>query len=429
MQKKYLPLILFGVAVIVGVLGYVIHDGYLQHVFNKGRFAQLDGGFYQQNALVPYQDAYYAIPPDELYDTGVAAENIPALNDPTFVSIAAADEYIADDLPGIDVAVNGQHRFYPVQIMNWHEIVNDTFADKKLLVYYSPLSGGAAVYERDFFGGFDAIDGLPVIAGETPVFHASGKVYNNDMLLTEEKTDTVWSGLDNRVVVGKLYGDFRMALKPYPFVFMKWSDWKEQYPSGTVLSRDTGVVRDYTRHPYGNYDTSPGVFFPMNHTESRLAAKETVYVVESGNNRVAFADKYLVFQEIPNQKLGDLPIVALVSVKSQLKGYALRVFERTVNGQILTFTRKDGDIIDNETGSVWNEKGEAISGELRGTQLKQVPHVRMFAFTAFALYPNIPISGEEILQPKTEDDSATTDDVTSDAMDLTNSEDKPVVIE
>ena len=36
----------------------------------------------------------------------------------------------------IGVEVNGKHRAYPMQILIWHEIVNETFDGKHLLVTY-----------------------------------------------------------------------------------------------------------------------------------------------------------------------------------------------------------------------------------------------------------------------------------------------------
>ena len=70
---------------------------------------------------------------------------------------------------------------------------------------------------------------------------------------------------------------------------------------------------------------------------------------------------------------------------------AVTVFDRKVNGQILSFKEIDGEFIDNETGSIWSITGECIKGEMQGWELNQIPYGNHFAFAWFAFTPECEI--------------------------------------
>jgi hypothetical protein len=57
---------------------------------------------------------------------------------------------------------------------------------------------------------------------------------------------------------------------------MRFSNWKQKYPKGEVLSRDTGAIKFYGRDLYGDYYTSPNVWFPTQKQDDRLEPKDFV---------------------------------------------------------------------------------------------------------------------------------------------------------
>lgn len=186
-----------------------------------------------------------------IVDTGTAEESIPAINNPQFVSVAFSDVYLSDGGYGLHVVVDGQHRFYPYQILVWHQVVND-----EVLVTYDPLCGSGAVYER----GDDH-------------FSVSGKVWENNMLMIDEATQTLWSQARGQAVQGSRTNE---TLVRVPSQTMLWSDWKASYPDGLVLSRSTGAIRDYTSSPYGDYANNLDVYFPLSVLDSSKPIKEIV---------------------------------------------------------------------------------------------------------------------------------------------------------
>lgn len=189
-----------------------------------------------------------------LVSTGVEKDGIPSIDDPKFESVAAADPYLDDQGFGIVVEAGGRSRFYPYQILVWHEIVNETFAERPLLVTYSPLCGAGLVFER-------------TSNGEARSFGVSGKVYNNCSVLYDRKD-------------GTLVSQIAPGLTPFPSRMMTWREYKTEFPRGQVLSRETGSVRDYTFNPYGDYETSNAILFPLDRDNVSQPAKSPMLDID-----------------------------------------------------------------------------------------------------------------------------------------------------
>src|SRR3989344_2373752 len=75
----------------------------------------------------------HSVPLGEIVSGGPPKDGIPPIDDPKFVSVGEADEFLNDEEPGISLTLDGVKRFYPFQIMVWHEIVNDTINGKRVL--------------------------------------------------------------------------------------------------------------------------------------------------------------------------------------------------------------------------------------------------------------------------------------------------------
>lgn len=206
----------------------------------------------------------HSVPLNKLLAGGPPKDGIPPIDRPKFESIEDADGYLFGDGLGIAVSFDGDDRFYPFQILVWHEIVNDTVGQQPVLVTYCPLCGTGIVFE-------------PLVGGERTTFGTSGKLYQSNLVMYDRLTDTYWSQVLGEGIVGEHTGS-RLTLLPYKN--MAWSDWKARYPDGKVLSRATGHFRDYTRSPYGDYDTNTSVYFPVDYTDTRYHVKETIFGLE-----------------------------------------------------------------------------------------------------------------------------------------------------
>jgi len=197
-----------------------------------------NNGFDVSNAIIPASEILAGGPPKD---------GIPALSDPELIDAEAAS-YLKPDDRVIGVTMNGISRAYPIAILNWHEIVNDTINDQRYAVTFCPLCGTGVAFYSD-------------IAGKTTDFGVSGLLYNSDVLLYDRETESLWSQIMSQAVAGKLVGE---RLKAFPVSHTTWRDWVKQHPDTQVLSTATGYSRDYSRNPYKGYEQSRQLYFGVN---------------------------------------------------------------------------------------------------------------------------------------------------------------------
>ena len=218
------------------------------------------------NALVPL---------NQIFSGGPGKDGIPALNHPTFVSIENAD--VDDETLGILVNINGVERYYPYNILVWHEIVNDSIGDTHFAVTFCPLCGSAIVFDR-------------TLDDEILTFGVSGLLYESNLLMYDTETESLWSQAKNEAVVGTYAGTKLTVLSMRLLTFAAL---QEKHPDAAVLSTDTGYDRHYGVDPYTGYGLSENLYFPVSVSDKRFPAKEIFYVVPYGKHSVAFPEKSL----------------------------------------------------------------------------------------------------------------------------------------
>lgn len=224
---------------------------------------------------------------DDLFDEskivsgGPPKDGIPSIDNPKFVSVDDADLWISDNELVLGLNYNGIQKVYPLQIMVWHEIVNDWFLDDPILISYCPLCGSGIAYMRE-------------INSEEVEFGTSGKLYNSNLVMYDRKTDSYWTQIDGRAVVGELAG---YELELIPMDTVNWSEWKTAYPDSLVLSQDTGYNRDYGRDPYGSYYEEDYLFFPVGEENDRISPKEVVFGIEINGEYKAYLEKDVLEKE------------------------------------------------------------------------------------------------------------------------------------
>lgn len=209
----------------------------------------------------------HSIPLEAILAGGPPKDGIPSIDNPQFVSIEEANTFLDDDGLGISVSFNGVNRFYPNQILVWHEIVNDVIDDQPFLVTYCPLCGTGVVFE-------------PIVNGIPTEFGTSGKLWNSNLIMYDRQTDSYWSQVLGEAVVGEQTGT-KLRLLPYQNSLYK--DWKIQFPNGQVLSTDTGYRRDYTTSPYAGYESNLSIFSPVDHENDMYHPKSPTYQIEVNN--------------------------------------------------------------------------------------------------------------------------------------------------
>lgn len=216
--------------------------------------AQIRNGFDLTGSLVPSAQIESGGPP---------RDGIPAIDQPKFVK-AEETRFLQGDERVLGIARNGIAKAYPVRILNWHEIVNDSFGAERVAVTFCPLCGTGIAY-------------LSAAGGKPLGFGVSGLLYNSDVLLYDRQTQSLWSQILAQAVSGPLKGS---KLTPIALSHTSWADWKRRHPDTLVLSTDTGFARDYRRDPYAGYAQDPAILFPVTGRSPRYQAKEPVIGVE-----------------------------------------------------------------------------------------------------------------------------------------------------
>ncbi len=214
-------------SLLVGVTGYQLATS-----------AGASNGFDLSNSILPANEIRHGGPP---------RDGIPALSDPEMLPNEAVD-YIQPRDRIVGIEIDGQARAYPIDILNWHEIVNDSIGDSRFAITYCPLCGTAVAFDAE-------------IDGEATDFGVSGLLYNSDVLLYDRATETLWSQIMTRAIAGPRVGQ---SLTKLPISHTTWQDWLARHPETLVLSRNTGHSRNYDRNPYAGYEKSRTLYFEVN---------------------------------------------------------------------------------------------------------------------------------------------------------------------
>jgi hypothetical protein len=320
---------------------------------------------------------------EDLLSGGPPRDGIPSLDDPQFVSPDTAVAWLAGNEPVIAVEINGDARAYPLQILTWHEIVNDTVGDVPLIVTFCPLCNSAIVFQR-------TLDGEPV------AFGTSGLLRNSDLVMYDRKTETLWQQFTGEGLIGELAG---YQLTFLPSAIISFDNFRDAHPDGLILSRETGFGRNYGRNPYAGYDTlGNNPFLFDGELDERLPAVARVVTVSLPDIDVAYPLAVLFEQGVINDVQGaqHLAVFHVGGTASALGAAVIAdaedvgatgVFDPVLDGQLLTFRKEGETIIDNETSSRWNIVGQAIDGELVGQQLQRLVHGDHFWFSWAAFRP------------------------------------------
>jgi hypothetical protein len=329
------------------------------------------------------------VPLDEIISGGPPPDGIPAIDRPEFVPAAQAEPWLAPREPVLAVEVAGDARAYPLQILMWHEIVNDTVGGRPVAVTYCPLCNSGLVFDR-------RVDGV------LHDFGTSGKLYKSDLVMYDRQTHSLWAQMEGRAIVGERAGTRLMLV---PANTLSYAEWKAIYPAGKVLSRDTGHARAYGMNPYTSYD-EPGLapFLFDGRPDPRRPPKERVVGVVLGGVARAYPWSLLETRRVVHDTLGGERLVVFFRPgtlsaldqaridQSRAVG-ATAVFDPEAGGKPLTFEPADDGFRDRETGSRWNLLGHAVAGPLAGRRLRPIQHVDAFWFAWAAFHPATTLHG------------------------------------
>ncbi|MCP1199478.1 DUF3179 domain-containing protein [Notoacmeibacter sp. MSK16QG-6] len=292
------------------------------------------------------------VPLSEIQSGGPPKDGIPSIDEPQFEPAVQIDD-VGESEPVMVLRHGGEVRAYPMQIMMYHEIVNDVVAGTPVAVTYCPLCNAAIVFDRR-------------IDGEATTFGTTGRLRNSDLVMYDRATESWWQQFTGQAIVGRHAGK---ALKTLPSSTEAFGSFRKSNPSAQVLVPNDPSLRPYGRNPYVAYDTTSRPFLYRGNLPDDLPAMARVVVVPNANDEEPL-------------------IVALDALKDgrfQKNGVTIRQ-----SGTVASAL--DDAAISN------GRKLMQIAVERDG---KPVVAHETFAFVAHAFHPDIPIMGRNRMEAPT----------------------------
>ncbi len=232
-----------------------------------------DNGFDLSSTLIPRHQIHHGGPPKD---------GIPAIDEPVIIK-AGEVTFLGPDDRILGLNHDGITRAYPIKILNYHEIVNDRINDRNILITYCPLCGSGMAF-------------MPAHGHTDKTFGVSGLLYNSDMLLYDRETQSLWSQIMSQAISGTMKGTHLHGLA---LTDTTWRQWLRQHPETQVLSTNTGYIRNYDSHPYGDYENKTSLYFPVNNRSTRYHPKQRVTGIIINNKAKAYPFSELSKQGSP----------------------------------------------------------------------------------------------------------------------------------
>ncbi len=315
---------------------------------------------------------------------------IPAVDRPRFESTDEAEDWLGSAAPVLVLSVGEDARAYPLAILLWHEIVNDVVGGRAIVATYSPLTGAAAVFDRR-------------VGGRVERFQVSGKLYRSDLVMADRRTRSLWPQLLGRAAAGRAKG---AALAQIAAHVASLASFRESFPTGIVLSRQTGSTRAYGFNPYTGYLTRtapfPSFFAPR--PDPRLRPMERVVGVSDASGSRAYPVAALARTGVFAERTPGRDVVVFWrrGTRSALDDASVArgryvgstgVFVAASGGRHLDFEASGSGFRDRQTGSTWTVLGVATAGPLKGRRLQPVTSVEAFWFAWAGSHPGTTIAG------------------------------------
>lgn len=280
----------------------------------------------------------HSIDYSEILSGGPPKDGIPSIDRPEFIPVAKV-ENLSPTEPVVGLTVNGEARAYPLRILTWHEIVNDSIGGKPVAVTYCPLCNSAIVFDRE-------------VGGDVLEFGTTGKLRNSDLVMYDRTTESWWQQFLGEAIVGELTGT---KLKMLPSRLESWERFAARHPEGQVLIPNNEGMRSYGRNPYEGYDTSS---YP-----------------------------FLYRGEMPE---GIEPMARVVAVGKQAWSMnLLRSGGRIESGDlVLTWEQGQNSALDHSQIAKGRDVGNVIVQRSQNGELVDVPYDVTFAFVFHAFHPD-----------------------------------------
>jgi hypothetical protein len=301
------------------------------------------------------------VPLDEIVSGGPPRDGIPPIDTPVFGPVKSTEDLDVRE-PVIRLEVDGVVRLYPLRILTWHEIVNDTIAGRPVAITYCPLCNASIVFDRRL--DRDVLD-----------FGTTGLLRKSDLVMYDRKTESWWQQFTGEAIVGH-YAGRHLAMVPSRVI--AWGEARTADPDAEVLVPPRAFERPYGTNPYAGYEgrTEPYPLFRGDLPNGIDPMARVVIVRRSSGERS--------------------PVVKAVSLSHLRKAGSIET-----EGIVVSWRPGVASALDTATIPSGRDVGAVQARDAEtGTELV---HDTTFAFVLFAFHPDVPIeteAGELRLAPR-----------------------------
>lgn len=282
----------------------------------------------------------------EIFSGGPPKDGIPSIDKPIFKPISEITN-IAGNEPVIGLQINGDARAYPLRILMWHEIVNDTVGGKPITVTFCPLCNAAIVFDR-------------TVNGKVLDFGTTGLLRNSDLVMYDRQSQSWWQQFTGTAIVGSMLGT---ELTVLPVRLESYDNYKKRLPKGKVQVPNNPGLRQYGQNPYTNYDKMAFPFLYTGSTPKDIKPMERVIAFEQDGKTIVYA-------------------MTLLAAKKKL-----------ITGKVtINWTAGQSSALSTSTIAKGRDVGNITVQENRVGKMVDIPYDVTFAFVIHAFKPEAKIN-------------------------------------
>ncbi|MBC7827924.1 MAG: DUF3179 domain-containing protein [Chitinophagaceae bacterium] len=255
----------------------------------------------------------------------------------------------------IGVAINGEAKAYPIQLIGYHHQVRDSIGNTPVMITYCTVCRSGRAFS-------------PAINGKIETFRLVGMDHFNAMF-EDETTKSWWQQATGVSIAGPLKGT---ALKELPSVQTSLNSWLTQYPKSLVMQPDNAFAKEYEQ--MAKYDRGNGKSSLTKRDSASWKPKSWIIGISHEKVSKAYDWNELVNKRMISDSIPGLPVVLTLENDTA----SFHVFDRTIKGKVLNFQKSGVDQLTDSDGSTWNLSGESIDGVNKGEKLRRVQAYQEF---------------------------------------------------
>ncbi len=282
---------------------------------------------------------------------------------------------------GIFIEINSTEKFYPLNIIQYHQVINDWVETTPISITYCPLSSSLNVFKREL---------ITNNIRSTVSLFPSGMVRKGNIILADQNTESYWQQMTGKALVGE-YANCR--LEKIPFLILTYKNFKKAYPHGLIIKKPLNTQYQYEKNFFAPLDLFPLQIHSSTSYSTKKpigkTAQELVLSLNINDSLFTFPYEYIKQKKCINKVLAGNYITIFwqeffsdhPSKKTIYQGFPA-VYSSFIDGERLIFQKKDSIFIDKQTLSKWTFLGKCYSGFHKGKKLKKVISTSSLSITA-----------------------------------------------